>query len=132
MRTSLCAAAALCLIGVLLPVAAAQTGEDVVVGGRIVFKIRAKGHAQSAQERAVLITRRITNALSAGRVEERDIVLRVDRGTPAIYARGILIVTVSAEDARLNATTVEGLAQVWLHNLKEALPRAVPVPAAPP
>jgi hypothetical protein len=112
--------------------AAAQAGEDIVVAGQVVFKIRTNGHATSAHERAVLITRRITDALSLGRVLDGDIVLRVDRGTPAIYARNVLIVTVSAEDARLNATTVEGLARVWLRNLKTALPNAVPVPAVSP
>jgi hypothetical protein len=132
MRALVSLVVALCVAGSLAGYAAAQAGEDIVVAGQVVFKVRTSGQAKSAHERAVLITRRITDALSIGRVLQSDIVLRTDRGTPAIYARNVLIVTVSAEDAKLNATTVEALAQVWLRNLRSALPEAVPLPAMSP
>lgn len=113
---------------VLLPGPAAAAVEDIVVGGILVLRVRAGGDGISAAQRGVLLHQRITNALSIGPVIPEQITVRMIKADPAIYVRDVLIVTVRPEDARLNRMTREALADLWLQNLRRALPRGLPQP----
>lgn len=122
----------LILAGLLMALAgsaAAQQGGDIVVGGVKILTIRAALGGMTIEQRVVIIRQRITNALSIGPVRPADITVRTVNGTPAVFARDILIITADAEHARLNATTPQALAEIWAENLRRGLPGAVPRPA---
>lgn len=127
MRFLRAAAIALAVL-VLLHGPAAAAVEEIVVGGIVVLRVRAGGDGVSAAQRGVILHQRITNALSIGRVTPEQITVRVIGGDPAIYVRDVLIITVLPEDAQLNGMTREALADLWLQNLRRALPRALPQP----
>ncbi len=120
------AAIACAVIAVSAYPAAAAMG-DVVVGGMLILRVRAEAGGMSIEQRAVLVEQRITNALSRGRPTAETITVRTVNAQPAIFVGDILIITVDANHARLNSTTQQALAEIWLRNLREALPKAFPL-----
>lgn len=121
----------LALIAGLAHPAAAAIG-DVVVGGLLILRVRAEAGGMSIEQRAVIVEQRITNALSKARPTAEAIAIRIVNAQPAIFVGDIMIITVDANHARLNGTTQQALAEIWLRNLREALPKAVPQPIPGP
>jgi len=116
---------ALSLTAVLAAPAAAALG-DVVAGGMLILRIRAEAGGMSIEQRAMIVEQRITNALSKLRPTAQAITIRTVNAQPAIFVGDIMIITVDANHARLNGSTQQALAEVWLRNLQVALPKAVP------
>ncbi|HEV8338955.1 MAG TPA: hypothetical protein VGR25_04775 [bacterium] len=125
MRLTIVAIALALVVGLAHPAAAAMG--DVVVGGMLILRVRAEAGGMSIEQRAVLVEQRITNALSRGRPSVETITIRTVNAQPGIFVGDILIITVDANHARLNGTTQQALAEIWLRNLREALPKAFPL-----
>lgn len=125
------AALVLALTATLAAPGAAAAG-DVVVGGILVLRVRAEAGGMSIEQRAMIVEQRITNALSKGRPAASAITIRLVNAQPAIFVGEIMLITVDANHARINGTTQRALAEIWLRNLQEALPKAVPQPVPGP
>lgn len=119
------AVTALSLTAVLAAPAAAALG-DVVAGGMLILRIRAEAGGLSIEQRAMIVEQRITEALSKLRPTAQAITIRTVNAQPAIFVGDIMIITVDANHARLNGSTQQALAEIWLRNLQVALPKAVP------
>ncbi|MGH2452684.1 MAG: hypothetical protein ACRDF5_02830 [bacterium] len=116
---------ALGLTAVLAAPAAAALG-DVVAGGMLILRIRAEAGGMSIEQRTMIVEQRITEALSKLRPTAQAITIRTVNAQPAIFVGDIMIITVDANHARLNGSTQQALAEIWLRNLQVALPKAVP------
>ena len=127
MRTYVRFVLTLILLGTITGIATAQPVQDVVVAGIVVLRIRVPAGGLSVAERADLVTRRITLALTAENLEPSNFLLQPASGSVAIRVGRITLITVTSADAQANATTVQALAGQWLRALRAALPRAKPL-----
>jgi len=130
MKKYLLGALALVLISTFALVAIAQEWDpgEVSVSNYIPLRIRTSPQGMTILERAVLIQQRIVEALSYEDVEPANIYTVVRNQQIVIMAGNTMLVTVDQDTAAANGTTPEILAQIWLANLRTALPAAKPVP----
>lgn len=120
------------LAGTLAGAASVTLGQPVVVAGTVVLRIRAPIAGLSVAERAIEITHRVNRALVSGDLTPANFHI-VPSGQDRIIKVGrIVLVTVTVADAGANQTTVQGLAEVWMAALRDALPRARPIPKPVP
>lgn len=123
----MCLVEAAVILLALLPTAASAGAGDVVVGGMPVIRVRTAAGGMSAEARADIVERRITNVLSQSRAVP-PVTVRVVDGEPTVFAGDMLVITADAHHARLNGTSRHALAEVWAEHLRAALPNAVPLP----
>jgi len=105
--------------------AAADQG-DIVIGGKVPIRIRAGTPDFQAEQRVLIVTRRLVEVISYEDTQKPEVRIVTEKGTPAIYVGKHLLVTVHQNDAQANGTTPGRLAQAWARNLKEALPLVTP------
>ena len=131
------------LLGTLMALAAAslylaapaRATDDtvIVIGNEEVLRIRADSGGFTAARRAADLRRRILGIYQALGRENRalkpeDVTLDETPGRPAIRVRGMLLLSVTAEDAVVNGSTLEELSRVWHVRLRDALVRNAPLP----
>jgi len=104
---------------------------DVMVSGAVVAHIRARGEAASVRERGALIDARITDIISYQHCEKPDLRIVREHGVPAIYVGPCLVMRVYPADAQPSGYTPDQMAQSWLKNLAQWLPRAYSMAARP-
>lgn len=105
----------------------ADTG-DISVGGVWVCRITKGAGGLTAEQRAALINRRITEVISLPGIRRGPIAVEIRPAgqSAAIVVAGMTVFTVMPADAEgTNVTTVE-LARQWARRLIEGLRRAVP------
>lgn len=115
---------------VLPALALARTNDSAVwsVAGKQVLRMRGAVNGMSPLKRVEELDERLNEILSIGegKLVAENIVIHRDKGEVSIVVRGMLLVTVAAVDATANHTTKEGLAKVWLSNLRNTLPLLAP------
>lgn len=105
----------------------ADTG-DISVGGVWVCRITKGAAGLTAEQRAALINRRITEVLSLPGIRRGPIpvTIRPAGKSAAIAVAGMTVFTVMPEDAEGTKVTTMELARQWAGRLVEGLNRAVP------
>ncbi len=122
------------------PVAEPSAPADVELGGMMILRVRAAAGGQTAQERADLLTSRLTDLLGFPGIVPADVTVYAPPGQPpAVYALGRRVLTV---DAATTAAAGGGvplmLATRWARRLQQVLPRVnyrpsnMPEPVIPP
>jgi len=104
------------------------TGE-VVVDGKVLFRIRTTAGGVSSGDRAAQVADRLNDALQAG-VRPQDVSVVYQGGLPVVMAGTRQIITATAPEARANVSTPAALAAGWANNLRVAL-GGQPVAATP-
>jgi hypothetical protein len=112
------------LIGILTlllfpGVAFAQDEGEVIVNGRVVFRLAGEGKSD-AEERARLVQDRI-DSLIGSTLGPSDVKAVKDKAGIKIMWGTELIVIVTPQQAKLNKSKPESLAALWTKNLKEAI-----------
>ncbi len=95
-------------------------GGEVSINGNVVLRLRVGAGGFTAEERALIIRQRLSDAVAAG-VEPGQVHAGTVRGQPAVLAGDAIIITADAEHAKLNSTTAAELAQAWAVNVAGAL-----------
>lgn len=121
----------LTILGVSLAVlACAQNYVDISIGGQFVIRLRTGAGNLSLEERAQIVQQRITENLGANLTAEQITLKEVKKDLQyEIYLRGKLLITVTKADAEAAKMSVKQLAEHWLKQLRETLPR---LSASPP
>lgn len=111
-------------------VALAQNYINIMIGGQFIFRLRTGVGNTSLQERARIVENRITTNLGVRLTAEQITLKEVTKDHQyEIYLRGKLLVTVTKADAEAAKMSVKQLAEHWLKQLRETLPK---LSAAPP
>lgn len=105
------------------PVVADQAPE-VVIGGRVVMRIRTGAGGLTPDERADAVRRRLGPILTMTDLSPEDVqvVQREAGATASIYVRNRLLITADKNLARANDTSPGLLAEKWAEILREVLP----------
>ena len=98
---------------------------EVSAAGHIVMRLRTQAGGQKAEERAYNLQQRLGPILLLPNLNVNDIKVTQQKPgeTATITVRNLLLVTIDPELARANKTTVEGLADEWVSNLRQILPQ---------
>jgi hypothetical protein len=115
-------------MGGLLPQPAMADQEDISVGGVWVSKITHDAAGFSAQERAVEVTKRITEILSnpTYRHAGAAVAIRPIGQSTAIMVGDQLAMTIMPEDTTGTGVTTMELARQWAQRLAQGLAKALP------
>lgn len=108
----------------------------IVIGNEQVLRIRVASGGYTAAQRAEALRRRLLEIYQAlGRqnkpLQADDVTLDMTPGRPAVRVRGMLLLSVTAEDAVVNGSSLEDLSRVWHKRLRDALLRSAPLPHDP-
>jgi hypothetical protein len=124
------------VIAVLLAGAALAAGvvrpafadpRDISVGGVWITRITHDSAGRSAADRAVEVTRRITQVLSTPKLRQGAVIAVRPFGSDATVTVGnILVFTVTPDDAQGTSSTPMQIAKQWAALLGEGLTRALP------
>lgn len=133
MNRALVTACCLILTSAVTPLWA---GSDnvIVIGNTEVLRIRADASGFTARQRADALRKRILEIYQTLGQHDRhlrpeDVTLDLTPGKTAIRVQGLLLLSVTPEDARVNGhTTVADLARVWHARLRDALLNNAPLP----
>jgi hypothetical protein len=100
---------------------------DISVGGVWVCRITQPALGLTAEQRAVQMTRQITEALSTPKFRRGAVIaLRAKGPSATIMVGDLLIVTVTPEDAKGTSVTPMELARQWAQRLAAGLSKALP------
>lgn len=133
----LTAAALLMAMAVAGSAACAAAADDsgvVVIGGQQVLRIRASFAGVSPAQRVEALQQRLLDiyqkiGLSDRALTPDEVTIDFTPGAPSIRVRGMLLMTVTPEDAKANGyKTPEDLARVWHVRLRDAIVQAAPIP----
>lgn len=106
----------------------------IVIGGIETIRIRAEYGGRTAAQRADAMRQRLLEIYQAiGQSQKAlapdEVTIDLQPGAPSIRVRGMLLLTVTPADAKINGyTTMEELAKVWLARLRDALVKGAPLP----
>ena len=113
------------MTAVIAPAFAAEEG-DVMMADFLLLRIRCPVAGYTIAQRADAVQRRANDLLVLGGIDLSTVHTQRIGWDVAIYAGGKLLVTVSECDARVNLTTVDGLARKWASRFREIYPKVVP------
>lgn len=119
------------VLGMLVAsLAFAQNYVDISIGGQFIMRLRTGAGNLSLEERAQIVQQRIMENLGANLTAEQITLKEVKKDLQyEIYLRGKLLITVTKADAEAAKMSVKQLAEHWLKQLRETLPR---LSASPP
>lgn len=119
------------VLGMLVAsLAFAQNYVDISIGGQFIMRLRTGAGNLSLEERAQIVQQQITENLGANLTAEQITLKEVKKDLQyEIYLRGKLLITVTKADAEAAKMSVKQLAEHWLKQLRETLPR---LSASPP
>jgi len=104
-------------------------GSVVAVGGVEVLRIYAATAGKTADERADAVNERLIPILGDSQLKADDIKLVVLGKTAVkIMVKDRLLVTVTADDGKVNKLTALQQAQIWLKHVRKVLPQLVVKP----
>lgn len=132
---------AICLVTLICalprPSHAAADETLIVIGDSEVLRIRADSGGYTARQRADALRQRLLEiyqqiVTSNKPLAAEEVVLDMTPGKPSIRVRGILLVSVTQDDAKANGnSTVEDVAKVWHARLRDALMKNAPLSVSP-
>lgn len=100
-----------------------QQGE-VLIGNRVVLRIRTSEGGLTPAQRAATVASRIGSLLQAGSLTPQALRVGVANGQWAVLAGSQIVVTAAPEEAALNNVSTYRLATIWRDNLAGALSAA--------
>lgn len=100
-----------------------QQGE-VLVGGRVVMRVRTSSGGLTPAERASMTARRIDDLLRSGRLTPQSLRVGQANGEWVVLAGSEIIATASSYEASANGVSPQRLATIWRDNLAGALSAA--------
>jgi hypothetical protein len=111
------------------PASAFTMSQRCVIANEDCFVMRVPAAGMTAEQRLDRVNERLAYILGYESLRPNTIRLRPEGDAIRIMVGKSLLTTVTPADARANGTrNVRGLAQVWLRNLRDALPQARPTP----
>ena len=117
------AIAATGILGVYASAAQAQVQSRVIaIGGEVVMTLRG-ANADALKKRGDTVEDRLRYILGDASLEPTDVRVVKSGKDYTIVAGKRLLITVTAEDAKINMSTVPQLAQKWAGNLAGILPK---------
>ncbi|HHX38643.1 MAG TPA: copper amine oxidase N-terminal domain-containing protein [Armatimonadetes bacterium] len=99
----------------------------IAIGGTPILELSATGAAETLDERATLVTERMTTGLQRamqldnGGFNPNRVTLRMVDGTPVIFIADVPIISVTEEDAAAHRSTPQRLAFTWLRQIRSRL-----------
>jgi hypothetical protein len=93
---------------------------SVLIGDRIVMRIRTSYDGLNPFERADLVAEKLNRLLAAG-LTSTEVSAEVQAGRSVILARGEVILTIDTELARKNGTNPANLALLWAREIQAAI-----------
>lgn len=122
---ALIAASLLVASGGLVAVAQDDPGHPVDIAGVVVLRIRVPVDGREPLEQVATFYQRWVDILEETKEDLSPDLVRIEEqeGEPVIYVGSIPLIRVDEAHARLNATTPNGLAEVWASNLRRAILR---------
>lgn len=105
----------------------------IVIGGVQVLRIRAPYGGMSAKQRADQLRSRLVDIYAeVGHdkkpIQAGDVTLDLTPGRPAIRVRGVLLLSITQDDAKANGMALEVLARQWHTRLRDAILKGAPEP----
>lgn len=107
-----------------------QEGE-VLIGDRVVIRVRTGAGGLSAAERAELMARRLKELVDRG-AGPSDVTTSSLGGEAVVLVKGELVATADRFHADVNGTTPRRLAESWASNIRQALQEGMKVKAGQP
>ncbi len=125
MNKIICAGILLAIGSAFLPTtSAAAAPGDVVVGERVVLRVRYPSAGLSVEQRAEAIQQRIFGFLGAVPFDPAQVRVQSHGKNYAVMIGSTLIVTTDPRTAAANGLTERQLADIWAANLARAIPLA--------
>jgi len=124
MFRAICAAAFAALAVSMIPGPAAAAPGDVVVGERVVMRVRFPSAGLSVEQRAEAIQQRIFPFLGSAPFDPAQVRVQPHGQDFAVMIGSTLIATTDPRTAAANGMTPRQLADVWAANLARAIPLA--------
>jgi hypothetical protein len=113
------------LAGLTCSLAQAAAG-DIWLAGYLLLTLKTPNDAKAFQQRVDTVQLRANDLLAfSSTIPSVDV--RKSGGKVSIFADNKVFLTVTADDARVNKTTVDKLARSWAQRLRKILPDATPV-----
>ncbi len=109
---------------------AAGPAGHITIGGQTIIDIVAAVGRVTAQDRAAIVQRRLDEIKREGSIAPGDVVVRVVDGSPSIFVKEALVLTVYGADAQAYNMNAKALAESWAAKLRDTL-AAAPATAAP-
>lgn len=100
--------------------------QKIIVANELIHPVRVGAGQYTAEERADKFREILPRVIAQEPLSPSNIYIRRVDGMPAIYAGRFKLMTVTMADARVNNTTPERLARIWLRNYQRVLPLARP------
>ena len=101
------------------------------VGEQNVLQIQTSAGGLTGYERAVIVAKRLNDALSAGTKPDQVHAVQIS-GMSVLQAGNIVLITVNSTEAERQNTTVAGLAGTWAQAIGQALGGQPAPPVTPP
>ena len=98
-----------------------QPAGEVLINGQAVLRIRIAAGGLSAEERAMVVAKRIEGWTAEGADPAELTAVEVAEGGWAVIAGDTIIVTITDEDAAASQATTMGLAWMWRNNIAATL-----------
>ncbi|MBM3498936.1 MAG: hypothetical protein FJX74_09725 [Armatimonadetes bacterium] len=112
---------------VLLAAGASYAQEPVDIGGMTVARIREKGPYESLAARISQVEKWIADVISYENTKTPKVRLARKNGVLHVWCGDRPVIDIYPADAAATNMTEQGLGQLWMKNIKEALPRSTPV-----
>lgn len=127
----LAAAIGLSVMG-MTPAGAFTMTQKCVIANELCFVARVSAGGMTAEERIDRVNERLAYILGYENLRPSNIrMVGMPGGSVAINVGNSLLTTVTRADARANgARNPRTLANIWVRNLREAMPQARPMPVA--
>ncbi len=106
-------------------IAQAASG-DIWLAGYLLLRLKTPSDEKAFQQRVDTVQMR-ANELLEYSSELPKVEVKKSGGKVSIWAGKKIFLTVTADDARADKTTVDKLAHTWAQRLREILPKATPV-----
>ena len=100
--------------------------QKIIVASELIHTVRVGAGRFTAEERADKFREILPTVIAREPLTPSNIYVRRVGGTPAIFVGRYKIMSVTWADARINNTTPDRLAKVWLRNYRRVLPQARP------
>lgn len=102
------------------------TSYKCIIANELCFIVRVGSGGLSPTERVDKLNERLAYIIGYERLSPGNIYIQVRNGEPTIYVGRSELFTVTSADGEANGASPMALAQMWLANLRHAMPQARP------
>ena len=102
------------------------TSYKCIIANELCFIVRVGAGGLAPTERVDKLNERLAYILGYERLSPGNIYIQTRNGAPTIYVGRSELFTITSADAEANGASPMALAQMWLANLRHAMPQARP------